>query len=143
MNTPDQGPKDGDFVAYIEQLERRQMRPGTAAAPQPSVASPLHKPMQTTAATSLPNAASLPAVATALKALPVGLAAVGLVLLIAGAMFNGGIFLIALGLVLLWQAGRAALRSARAATDLGKSQAAQQVAALLATHAQRKKPQNK
>jgi len=143
MNTPDQAPKNGDFVAYIAELERRQVRPGAATVPQPGAASPWHKPTPITAATNVPNAASVPAVAAALKAIPVGLAAVGVVLLIAGVMFNGGIFLVALGLVLLWQAGRAALRSARAADDANKSQAAQQVAALLATHAQRKKPQNK
>jgi hypothetical protein len=139
MNTPDQAPKNGDFVAYIEELERRQLIAGTATA---------HHGMgvQTNKTPPLPatiGAQGAASVATAIKTFPIGLIAIGLVLVIAGALFDGGIFLVALGIFLLWQAVRTVIRNARAAAGANKSQAAQQVASILATHAQRKKPAGK
>jgi hypothetical protein len=139
MNTPDQAPKDGDFVAYIEELERRQL-----LAPPPIVHHPTGA--QTSKTPTVPvatGAQNAETVATAIKAFPVGLIAIGLVLVIAGALFDGGLLLVALGIFLLWQAVRTVIRSARAAAATGKSQAAQQIASVLAAHAQRKKPAGK
>src|SRR5262245_25492444 len=139
MNTPDQGPKDGDFVAYIEELERRQL----LVTP-----SNQHHTMgaQTNKTPSIPAATGgqlVAPVATAIKAFPVGLIAIGLVLVIAGALFDGGLLLVALGIFVLWQAVRTVIRSARAAAGANQSQAAQQIASVLAAHAQRKKPAGK
>jgi hypothetical protein len=143
MNTPDQAPKDGDFVAYIEELERRKVR-SIQPAPQPIADTRgAGDQVPPVAPTGAPVPDSLAATAAAIQAIPVGLVAIGVVLIVAGALLDGGIFLIAFGLFLLWQAARTALRNMRAAPAAIPSQAAQQVAALLASHAQRKKTHGK
>jgi hypothetical protein len=136
MNTPDQGPKDGDFVAYLAELERRQLPPSQPTGPtgahpltaKPTPILPIAKPV----AMAVANAGAIA------KSFPVGLVVIALVLVIAGALFDGGIFLIVIGVFLLWQAARVMIRNARAAAP-NRSQAAQQVANLLAAHIQHKK----
>ena len=138
MNTPDLAPKDGDFVAYLEQLERHQLRSSPAAAHAAATAG-MNKALATLGGSGA-SPAALTASAATVRSVPIGLVVIGLVLVIAGAAFDGGIFLIALGVVLLWQAARTMVRSARAATEANKSQAVQQLGTLLAAHAQGKKP---
>jgi len=141
MNTPDLAPKDGDFVAYIEELERRQLRanlPHGHAAP--SVVTGKSTAAGMSPNTAANNNASLAAAAATVKAIPIGLVAIGLVLVIAGAVFQGGIVVVLIGVALLWQAARTVIRNARTASEGNKAQAAQQVSALLAAHAQQKRP---
>lgn len=134
MNTPDGAPKNGDFVAYLAELEARQLR---TYRPHVMGADP-HQP----AAISGPTAGA-PAAARigvdAAKAVPVGLAIVGFAFLIAGLAAHGGLFLVLIGVFLIWQAVRTGLRSATA-DRRAKGEAAGGIAALLATRAQRNKP---
>jgi hypothetical protein len=142
MNTIDQAPKNGDFVAYIEELERRQLRANRAAAQTPSeVRTAQEAAQRRPAAISAENPPSVPVAttATAVKTAPLGLAVIGLALIIAGLMLQGGIFLIAMGIFLLWQAARPIIRALRSADAQTRSPAAQEVAALLAAHAERKR----
>jgi hypothetical protein len=150
MNTPDQAPKDGDFVAYLAELERRQMqanRTAAAAAPAQGALSAkagavMTRPVSPSGASGSANTVSLPAAisperaAEIVRSLPVGLVIVGLVLLVAGLTVDGGGFLVLIGVLMLAQAVRAVLKAAkeRARTP------SQQVSALLAAHAQRKTP---
>ncbi|HUL66456.1 MAG TPA: hypothetical protein VLW55_17795 [Burkholderiaceae bacterium] len=142
MNTIDQGPKDGDFVAYIEELERRQLHANQTPAHAPTGADTAQR---LPAAVSAENTTSIPSAATvaAIKTAPLGLAAIGLVLIVAGILLQGGVFLIAMGIFLLWQAARPIIRAARRVDAPNPSPAAQQVAALLAAHAERKRSQRK
>jgi len=143
MNTPDLAPKDGDFVAYIEELERRKVRSIQPASQPITNTRGAGDPAPPVAATGAPVPDSLAATAAAIQTIPVGLVAISVVLIVAGALLEGGIILIAFGLFLLWQAARTAIRNMRAAPGANPSQAAQQVTALLASHAQRKKTHDK
>jgi len=138
VNTPDLAPKDGDFVAYLEQLERHQLRSSPSAA-HAAASAGMNKTLSTLGGSGA-SPAALTASAATVRSVPIGIIAIGLVLVIAGATFDGGIFLIALGVFLLWQAARTMVRSARAAAEANKSQAVQQLGTLLAAHAQGKKP---
>lgn len=143
MNTPDQAPKNGDFVAYLAELERRQAhasRPtipaaqvgkGTGKASTPTV------PSITTpsTATSGPVTISPEAALAVVRSLPLGLVVVGLVLLIVGLAINGGGFLALVGVVMLVQAVRSVLKAAKDQS----SSPGQQIAALLTSHVQNKK----
>src|SRR5215471_8329671 len=126
MNTIDQAPKDGDFVAYLEQLERRQLRANQppAHAPADGETAP-RMPVALTAENTTPAPSA--ATAAAIKTAPLGLAAIGLALIIAGILLQGGVFLIAMGIFLLWQAARPIIRAARSAEEPNRSPAAQQV----------------
>ena len=141
MNTPDLAPKDGDFVAYIEELERRQLR---ANPPHghvaPGVGTSKSAPAGMSPSGAANNNASLAAAAATVKAIPIGLVVIGLVLVIAGAVFQGGIFVVLIGVFLLFQAARTVIRNARTTSEVNKSQAAQQITTLLAAHAQQKRP---
>jgi hypothetical protein len=139
MNTPDQAPKDGDFVAFVAELERRQLLANPPASHASATASMNRAPAVTpTGPATTP--ASLAAAAGAIKTFPLGSLVIGIVLLIAGLAFDGGIFVAAIGVFFLWQAARGILKAARVLADANKSQAAQQVATLLSAHAQRNKP---
>jgi hypothetical protein len=142
MNTIDQAPKDGDFVAYIEELERRQLRANKTPAHTPAAA---ETALSAPAAVSAEHTTAVPSSATAaaIKTAPLGLAAIGLVLIIAGILLQGGVFLIAMGIFLIWQAARPIIRAARSTETPNRSPAAQQVTALLAAHAERKRLQRK
>ena len=145
MNTPDLAPKDGDFVAYIEELERRKLRHGAAATG--SASGPMNPTAvpKTPASTVFPSpsAASGSAASTAktdvANAIPIGLFAIGLVLLVIGLASNSSVVLVFFGVVALWQAVRILLRNLRAASATTRTQANQQVADLFASQAQRKK----
>ncbi|HTT10565.1 MAG TPA: hypothetical protein VMG60_06735 [Burkholderiaceae bacterium] len=143
MNTSDQAPKNGDFVAYIEELERRQLRAHQPSAPAgtPSGVEEIKPdPVATANATTL---ASGKAVTPGVQSSSVGLIAIGLVLVIAGMLLQGGIFLIAFGIFLLWQALRVIRRNARATAQGTRTQAMQEVARLLSARAERKGRQRK
>jgi len=139
MNTPDLAPKNGDFVAYIAELERRQLR-SSAAPVSIGAASMIKTPALSAIPAMATGAAALAANAGAVKSMPVGLFAIGLGLLLIGAMFNGGFILVFLGIVALLQALRVLVRNLRAATQTETVQATQSVANLFAAHAQSKKP---
>jgi len=145
MNTPDQAPKNGDFVAYIEELERRQVRShqsSTRAPTEAEVGVGQGRPpaqMSADGATPPPLAATAPTLPSA----SIGVIVIGVLLVIAGVLLQGGIFLIAFGIFLVWQALRPIIRDARATTRAGQSRAMQQVATLLSSQAQRKNRQRK
>src|SRR5215467_9532509 len=122
MNTIDQGPKDGDFVAYVEELERRQLRANKTPAHAPADGDAASAPRVPTAVIT-EKSATVPSAATAaaIKTAPLGLAAIGLVLIIAGILLQGGVFLIAMGIFLLWQAARPIIRAARSAEPPNRS----------------------
>lgn len=148
MNTPDQGPKDGDFVAYLAELERRQLHANpSAGATRGSAASPKGAVVQA----GMPSATGLPTGAVAVPAptsispaaaleiarsIPTGLVVIGLALVVAGLAFNGGVFLVLVGIVMLAQAVRVVLKAAANSTKVASP--AQQVTALLTAHARSK-----
>src|SRR5215470_13836325 len=114
MNTPDHAPKNGDFVAYLEDLERRQLRSyqspiRTVADAEAGVGHNKPVAMRTDRASPAPLAATTAKVPSA----SVGVIVIGVLLVIAGALLQGGIFLIAFGIFLLWQALRSMIRDAR------------------------------
>ena len=142
MNTIDQAPKDGDFVAYIEELERRQLRAHRAPAQTPSEVHAAKEAAERRPAgmpAENPPSVAVATTATAVKTAPLGLAVIGVALIIAGLMLQGGIFLIAMGIFVLWQAVRPIIRAMRSGDVPNRSPAAQQVTALLAAHAERKR----
>jgi hypothetical protein len=161
MNTPDYGPKDGDFVAYLAELERQQVITHRALAGAIGLATakgPVSPAVRTTtpmagatarAAVSFPSVPSAPlspvATAEIVRSIPVGLLIVGLVLVVAGMAFNGGIFLVVIGVVMLAQAVRTVLKAAAQAATTAKPSAtpARQVAAVLSAHVQRNSPKPK
>jgi hypothetical protein len=140
MNTPDLAPKNGDFVAYVEELQRRQLRSSVSPVSIGGMASMIKTPALSTIPALATGAAALAANAGAVKSLPIGLFAIGLGLLLIGTLFNGWVILVFLGIVALWQALRVLVRTLRAATQTEKVQAAQSVANPFAAHAQSKKP---
>ncbi len=101
MNLPADEPKDGDFVAYLAQIERQQLEhlaPIARAAPTeaarrvaPAQPAPSHR-----------AAAAAPAMALG----SVVLAAIGLFLLLFGLVGNGGWIAAAVGAFLLWRAAK-------------------------------------
>lgn len=151
MNTPDQSPKDGDFVAYLEELERHQLRAaqpsagatrGSAASPKGAVVQaglPTPTGLTSTTAHAAP-AAAIPAAAALqiARAVPTGLVIIGVALVVAGLAFDGGIFLVLIGLVLLAQAVRAVLKAVANAAKADTVSPVQQVTALLTAHAKSK-----
>jgi len=137
MNTPDDTPKDGDYVAYLAELEKRQLQTHAQRLPDLAAASSQNEPADIARVGPKRSATALGA-SSASRIAPVGLAIIGFAFLIAGFASDGGIFLILIGVFLIWQAARAAVRKARAA-EPGRSVAAERIATLLAAHAQRKK----
>ena len=148
MNTPDYGPKDGDFVAYLAELERHQMRtqrPPVVPSPGGRVATPSApassaKVGAAALSTSMSSSLSPAAAAGAVRSLPVGLVVIGFLLVIAGFAINGGLILALVGIVMLVQAARTVMKAAAQAGTSGNADAtatAQQVAALLSSHVQR------
>ncbi len=146
MNTPDQAPKNGDFVAYLADLERRQLQTHRPAGVPPLPASPtkagakspaLSRPV-TPGGAALPTTTLSPETAIELiRSLPVGLLVVGAVLLIVGLVVKGGGFLVFIGALMLAQAVRVVLKAVKDRTTAP----GQQVAALLAGQVQPKPPQ--
>jgi hypothetical protein len=140
MNTPDLAPKNGDFVAYIEELQKRQLHP---AAPPEIGASAAARAGASTPSLSTQRVDTAGAQPALIGSLPIGLFAIGIVLLVVGALLKGAIILLFMGIVVLWQAIRVLARNVRNASGVTPSQARQQVANLLAARVQRKKPAGK
>lgn len=118
-------PKDGDYVAYVAELERRQLT-ALNAAPAP------------TSATAGPPAPAIrppapPRPLFAKTATPLLLGGMGALFLLAAAVIEGGLLPALVGAFLLWQAWQ---RLTRPGADSGepKSEAARRVAALLTAH---------
>jgi hypothetical protein len=119
---PGQEPRDGDFVAYLEQLQRE------SAARLAAGHAPMAGPVE--AAAHAPGAASAPALtrqqAEALRArlaggnreiVPAMLLAIGLVVFLGGFLVDGGFASLVVGLgLIIWSLNRLArLRAQRAA----------------------------
>jgi hypothetical protein len=132
MNTPDQGPKDGDFVAYLEELERHQLRTHRPASATPGLAA--------SNTTHRAGAVSPASAFGSVGAIPVGLVAIGLAFVVAGVVFNGGFILVVIGVLLLAQAVRTTLKAAAVMAKERLAQPAQQMTALLTAHARGKSP---
>lgn len=96
MNLPTAEPKDGDFVAYLAEIEREQM------AQLPSQARATFVRADKPAAPAMPS--------KAIKALPAPLVGnavlgmVGLFLLLLGLGGGGGMIAVAIGVFLIWRA---------------------------------------
>ena len=141
MNVQSQEPPDGDFVAYLEAIERRQLAalrvqhmlpaPGAVAQPDaPDADRPAARQAEADALrerqTGTPGAAA--------AALPAGIVVVliiGAVLVLSGLFGDGGPFLFIIGVALLIHAIRRLLRFRRGVPDRTRQQALQRVAALI------------
>ena len=132
-------PRDGDFVAYVEQIEREQL--ARALAPhslsRPSTGDTISGGQKSAAGSARLNAAEAQRVLQKLRqagatgrSTPRGAligAAIGVALIAFGLLAEGGTVLVLIGIVLLWHSFgklRAAVRAASAET----SNAAQQIA---------------
>jgi hypothetical protein len=129
IGVPAGEPKDGDFVAYLAAIEKRQLamlaaQPAHAAHTPPALSGP-HSPHSDSHASAQPGATPLTAAqAEALRArlksagdagLPIGaalMALIGLVFTVQGLLTDGGIVLLLIGLFLLWRAAVAFKRLA-------------------------------
>lgn len=124
MNRYDE-PKDGDYVAYVAELERRQLK-ALHAAPAPA------------SATAAPPAPAIrppaaPRQLVAAAAAPLLLAGMGALFLFAATVLEGGLLPALVGAFLLWQAWRRLTRT-RGERGAPRSEAARPVAALLTAH---------
>lgn len=143
MNTPDYGPKNGDFVAYLADLERQQAlvhgpaQMGSATKNAPTQSRPPSAPV---APAATPSAGAIANPLDIVRAIPLGLVIIGVTLVIAGIAFNGGFILVIIGLVMLASAVRQALKAVAAgpATAMAGATAAQQVTAILKAATQQK-----
>jgi hypothetical protein len=135
MNVSTGEPKNGDFVAYLAEIERRQLQ-GVAGAGKTVDAPPA--PAAHSGAPAAPKAVSAGPAAPR-QARVLALAAIGIALLIAGLLVDGGIIFVLVGVFMLWQALRTLVRGLRA-DDSGRRQAAERIAALLAGRTQRRGP---
>ncbi len=100
MTLPSGEPKDGDFVAYLAQIERQQLAQVPAAAP----AAADHAP-KGAAAAQQPAAAAKPKPRTNVAG-GIVLGVIGLFFLMLGLAGNGGWISLALGAFLLWRAAK-------------------------------------
>jgi hypothetical protein len=154
MNTPDQGPKDGDFVAYLAELERHQLQAQPWAGATRGPGSAKGVATQAAAAHAAPAASPAPSVSTApltsispaaamdlVRSIPTGLVIIGVVFVVAGLAFNAGFVFLLIGLGMLALAVRTVLKAA--ATTTRTASPAQQVTALLSAHARSKTPPQK
>lgn len=140
IGVPAGEPKDGDFVAYLAAIEKRQLATlatQTGHAAPPGLTGP-HTPRSDSQAaadmTSAPlNATQAEALRARLKAdagagLPIGavlMAVIGLVFIVQGLLTDGGIVLLLIGLFLFW---RAAVAFKRLATQIGRQDLAARLA---------------
>jgi len=123
---PDGEPKDGDFVAYLAQLEKRQLAALPARAQQHLMLDSTHAP----GAEAADRAADSAAAADADAVLPqfaagaeqrkrLARAAVfalfGLFLTVYGLLGDGGVLALLIGLILLWRATVSLRRAASVA----------------------------
>lgn len=101
MNLPADEPKDGDFVAYLAQIEREQLAHLPSAAPA-APADARQAPAPARPASSQKAAITLPALLVG----SIVLGAIGLFLLLFGLAGNGGWIAAAIGAFLLWRAAK-------------------------------------
>lgn len=105
---PSGEPRDGDFVAYLEELERQRQlahlpaRPTTQTADTPTLAA---------GKGAAPGGASSALPATLVGSVVLSLA--GVFLLLLGLIGDGGLIATAVGAFLAWRGLRALLREAR------------------------------
>ncbi len=148
MNTPDYTPKNGDFVAYLEELERAQAQAhatapmGNATKGAPTAGRPFSSPI-TPAGVTATQAVTVPGAPVAdpldlVRSLPLGLVIVGVALVLAGAAFKGGVILVLIGLLMLASAIRQAVKSVLASARSASATPAQQIATILKAAGQQK-----
>ena len=144
MNVQSQEPPDGDFVAYLEAIERRQLAalrfqhmlpaPGEMAQPDAPDASETDRPAASQAEADALRKRQTGSPGAAAAALPTGIVValiIGAVLVFGGLFGDGGPFLFIIGVALLIHAIRRLLRFRRGVPDRGRQQALQRVAALI------------
>lgn len=120
MNVPSGEPKDGDFVAYLAEIERRQI----AHLPAPPQAA--HELARPHAAPRAAADAAKPVPAAQFGSFLLGI--VGLFFLLVGLVGDGGLIATAIGAFLIWHAVRAmSVEFGRAVREL-RSQAARRIA---------------
>lgn len=112
MNLPAGEPKDGDFVAYLAQIERQQLAhlpSGAPTAPEGEAKDAAAMPSQTATSTAQPATKPLP------PALVGGLVLgfIGLFFLMVGLAGDGGWIAVAIGAFLLWRAAKSLSAEAR------------------------------
>jgi hypothetical protein len=103
MNLPTGEPRDGDFVAYLEEIERQQMAHLPTHALAALEGAEVHPPGRQ-------SAAGVPKQFKALPAMIVGniaLGVVGLFFLLLGLIGTGGMIAVAIGAFLIWRAAKA------------------------------------
>lgn len=145
--TPAAEPKDGDFVAYLADIERRQLAalPHAGRAAQRAMAQSQHMTAapsadallrKTTSSNDLPKAltaaearalqaklkSAAPAARSVALALVFGVS--GLLLALHGALDGGGLVPLAIGVFLIWRAVKALRSAARPPGDLAARLAA-------------------
>jgi hypothetical protein len=135
MNTSTGEPKNGDFVAYLAEIERRQLQGAAGAAK--TVDTPPAPDTHPGAPAASKAVSAGPAAVPQAKVL--WLAVIGIALLIVGLLVDGGIIFVLAGVFVLWQALRTLVRGLRA-DDSGRRQAAERIAALLAGQSRRRGP---
>ncbi len=110
MLTPDHEPRNGDFVAYLAELERRQMQsvqvshtfgPLPAQAPQDKAA----KRARAQVEQILSAGKATPALGVA-----IGTGLIGLVLVLIGLALEGGWIFLLIGAFLVWRAYKMLLK---------------------------------
>ena len=143
MNVPSQEPPNGDFVAYLEAIERRQLAAlrGQHTLPLPDAGQP-ERETRDEGRPAL-NRADADALRDRLKsgqpdgataALPTGIVValvIGAALVFSGLLGDGGPILFIVGAALLIHAIRRLLRLRRGAPDRARQQALQRVASLI------------
>ncbi len=122
MNLPAEEPKDGDFVAYLEEIERRQMAhlPAHALEPGPDVQ---RQPGQTPSApaSGKPAAGALPATLVG----NIVLGVVGIFFLLLGLVGDAGVIAVAVGVFLIWRAAKSVSAELRSGQPDVRSKLAQ------------------
>jgi hypothetical protein len=146
VNPESQEPPDGDFVAYLEAIERRQLAAlrlqHTLPSPGATMAGGVQEPNAEQPALSRAEAeaqrrrlqqptTSRSAAHAALPAAIVVALIVGAVLLFSGLFSDGGPFLFVIGVALLVYGVRRLLQFRRGVPDRARSQAMERISSLL------------
>jgi hypothetical protein len=146
VNPQSQEPPDGDFVAYLEAIERRQlealrvqhMLPSPGATMAGSAEEPdAEHPARSRAEADAPRGrqqSKTSGTAASTAGLPAGIVVAliaGTVLLLSGLFGEGGPFLFMIGVALLVYAVRRLLRFRRGVPDRARAQAMQRIASII------------
>ncbi|MGE5337665.1 MAG: hypothetical protein ACM3PU_07545 [Gemmatimonadota bacterium] len=103
MNVPTGEPKDGDFVAYLEEIERRQMAHLPSPARDAAADAKLHAGQMSSAPPyGKPTTNPLPAALVGNLVLGV----VGIFFLVFGLVGDAGLIAVAVGVFLIWRAAK-------------------------------------